>query len=206
MIAVLGVLVAILGVLSAWLGYREETIASQKDQVQSSADGNIADLQRQVDDVKRQNSVLQAENDRLEGRPATLANATPAPSGLPAGTVRHAGPLLLISQGRADLDAPPNDPKWTPGSLDIALQFDGSLGVRSGSAQSVFLGSTKADYNSCSQNVRFQYKGVDRGQLTPGAYICIKTDENRYSALQVVTASREELSLNVETYDPPYEN
>jgi hypothetical protein len=59
---------------------------------------------------------LSAENAALRSQAGLPPPSAVPPAGLQPGTVRHSGQLLLLFDGRADLDAPQNDPKWTPGA------------------------------------------------------------------------------------------
>lgn len=203
-ISVLGILTATMTVVTGVLAYQTAAITKEKEQAQSSA----ASSDNSVSDLQRQNDALMTEINELRSQ-----SNVPGPAGdplpLPGPTVRHSGQLVLAAGVAADLDAPQSNPQWGPGdsaSNDIAYDESYQGISHYTGIPTLALGTTKADYNSCRNTTGYASEGISPDSVQPGMYACIKTSENRYSALRIVQVSPQKLTLNVVTYDPPFDS
>lgn len=64
-------------------------------------------------------------------------------------------------------------------------------------------GDTKADYSTCRGRTGDSSNRIDFGILEVGKYLCVKTEEKRYSALRITSLSPTRVAFDVVTYDPP---
>lgn len=201
---VLGVLTALLTLATGFLAYKTAIVTQAKDQAQVVAADRSTDLsalQRQYDTLKSENDATQAENVRLRAQ-LGLSGPTANPQAPAGATVRHRGQIVLASSGSAiNLDAPESDPQWGGSGSDI--DFNGSrLQLYSGT-QTLILQDVKADYTSCRERTGYGYPVIDLGSLKPGAYLCMKTSDKRYSALRLADFNSSSATFDVVTYDPP---
>lgn len=119
-----------------------------------------------------------------------------------AASVRHRGPLVLATDHRADLDAPPSDPQWPNGNDDVGYSAGPHENLFPNSA-ALYLGDKRASYETCRNTTGYSDKSLDTGSVAPGRYICVKTDRGRYSALRVTQLDSSKIAFDVITYDPP---
>jgi hypothetical protein len=93
-----------------------------------------------------------------------------------------------------------------PGRTDLG--FTGATIAVSDKDLYLRLDSEKADYDSCSARTDYvrvdSYYGIAAKDYPAGTYICVKTDENRYSAVRVLSIDNSKVTFDVVTYDPPF--
>ena len=192
----LAVFAALLAVLAGYLGLQTAKINQAKEE----ANADLSSLQNQFNQLQHQNTQLQAENAQLKSQ-LGLFGATAGPQPISSGSVRHSGQLVLADGGPdADLDSPSSDPQWQSGNTDLSFS---SQEIRVYGATALYLGDTRADYGTCRGRTGYSPNSINTGTLGVGKYLCVKTDENRYSALRVVSLSASQVAFDVMTYDPP---
>ncbi len=203
----LAIVGALLALGTAYLGYQTAQMTQAKEQAQAAAASKGAEASALQD----QNGQLQDQNNKLRSQ---LGGPT-APPRTPTGpSVRHAGQLTLaaVSGGGADLDSPPSDPQWG-GSADLNSDGDLAYGGRNVDfgfySEVLFMKSAKADYDSCSTTTGYG-SGHDStiavADFPIGSYICLKTNEKRYSAIRLIAVDASKATFDVVTYDPPVRN
>lgn len=60
-------------------------------------------------------------------------------------------------------------------------------------------------YSTCAEESGYTRGGIERGSLRQGEQICLRTGENRYAAIKIVSASATEIRLTATVWDPPVE-
>jgi hypothetical protein len=192
---VLAVLSAVLTLGTGFLAYKTAAISQAKDQAQATATTTTNDLTS----LQARYDALQAENTSLKeqlGLPGPSAD----PQTPTAATVRHSGQLVLATGNNADLDSPSSDPQWSTGSTDIGYSvYADRLDV----SNALYLANRKADYATCHNTTGYSDKSFDVGSVAPSKYLCVKTDEKRYSALRITQLDSSKIAFDVVTYDPP---
>jgi hypothetical protein len=198
----LAILTALLALGSAALGLWTAQITQAKEQAQASAatkGTDLSTLQGQFDQLKSQNQQLQSDNAQLRSRlglPGPTGDAQPTRRT----TVRHSGPVTLSFNGNGvDLDSPASDPQWETGAIEIRYASDRSFLVTS---PVIDLGDTKSDYDTCRNTTGYRAGSYDTGSVAVGNYFCVKTSDQRYSALKITGLTAQYLSLDIVTYDP----
>lgn len=205
----LTVLTAVLALGTAFLGYQTAKVTQAKEQAQEVAatkNTDLSSLQNQFDQIKGQNEKLESENTQFRsklGLPGPTAGPQP-----PAGaSVRHAGQIVLSASGEgADLDSPQSDPQWRGGRHDSDLAYDGAALKFAFGGFVLYLGTTKADYQTCHERTGYS-KGsavtIEKGSIQLGDYLCLKTGEGRYSAVRLTQLDSFKATFDVVTYNPP---
>jgi len=209
------VLAAALGVLSALFALQTAQISKAKEQAQTSTQNKETDLtalQGQFDELKRQNETLQYENGQLKLR-LGLPSPTAGPQQPTGASARHSGAIVLsASGGEADLDSLQSDLQWRGklnqyaglGNLGYQdLGYDGTRVLFGNGTVVLFLGSTKADYETCRSRTGYGNVLIDNTTIQPGDYFCMKTGEHRYSAVRLTQMNSSKATFDVVTYDPP---
>ena len=178
------------------------------------ANSSIDVLESQVSSLSAVSSSLSSELAGPTIPPASSGGISLSPTTSAAPSTFHQGPLSIAQNGEElDLDAPASVRSWSiqqggKTDLDYALGNEPFLQPRNGAKFSPVLATgTEANYETCSGPL--PYNSGDGNALLlskalPGAYLCVETDENRYSALQVVSADKTQMTFNVTTYDPPF--
>lgn len=117
-------------------------------------------------------------------------------------TVRHDGSITIALDGNdVDLDSPASDPQWQTGDRDLYFYHSSTKNL-------VFTGpvirvSTPADYTSCRTTTGYRQGAYDVADLTPGEYFCVKTGEQRYSAVKLTGIQSDSVTIDVKTFDSP---
>jgi len=191
----LAVMTAVLALVTGVLGYKTATLNQSKDQAQAavvSTNNDLSSLQTEFD-------ALQTENRRLKAQ-LGLPGPTADPQAPTAATVRHNGQLVLVDAS-ADLDSPSSDPQWNTGTSDIDYEENTIRFIFAATA--LYLGDKRADYETCRNTTGYDDQNIDIGNVAPGAYMCVKTNQGRYSALRVTLLESSKIAFDVVTYDPP---
>lgn len=187
----LTVVTAVLALGTGFLGYKSATVSQARDQAQAAANNTNSDLSSLQADY----DALHAENARLRtqlGLPLPTTDLQ-APTDT---TVRHSGQLVLANDRSADLDSPSSDPQWDTDYSDISHK--GSY-IRVYTT-ALYLGNKEADYNTCRNTTGYSSESLN---TVVGAYICVKTDQKRYSVLRITQLDSSKITFDVITYDPP---
>lgn len=175
---VLTIMAALLALGTAFLGYRSATISDARDQAQAVVADTNNDLAS------------------LRGLPGPTVDPQ-APTTV--ATVRRSGQLTLAAGRYADLDSS-SDPQWDDGLSDIGYSYSGSSINSNSNVSMLYLGDKKADYNTCLNTTGYSREAIG---TVAGAHLCVKTDENRYSAVRIVQPDSSKVTLDIVTYDPP---
>jgi hypothetical protein len=180
------------------LAWKTATISQEKAQAQTSAAQSGADVAA----LKQQVKSLQAETSRMKAQPAPGGpDATPQPTAGPA--LRHGGRIELSPGGPyLDLDSPDSDPQWQSSAYPEIRYVTGRINI---TAQAVYLGDTKADYNSCRNKTGYTSNDIDISSVSVGKYMCVKTSEKRYAAMKILELTPNKVTFDVTVYDPPDE-
>lgn len=191
----LAIVTAVLALGTGFLGYKSATISQARDQAQVAAKNTNSDLSS----LQAKYDALQAENARMRTQ-LGLPLPTVGIQASTAATIRHSGQLVLAVGRGADLDSPSSDPQWDTDYLDIS--YEGShIDVDTNfSAAALYLGDKEADYQTCRNTTGYSGENLN---TVVGAYICIKTDQGRYSALRITQLDSSKVTFDVVTYDPP---
>jgi len=190
----LALVTAALALATGVLGYKTATINQAKDQAQAAAvstNNDLSSLQAEFDALQGENARLKAQLG-LPGPTADIQTPT-------AATVRHSGQLVLADDSGADLDSPSSNPQWNTDALDIGNAYP-AIQVYT---TALYLGDKRADYETCRNTTGYSDEGFDTGSVAPGAYICVKTNEGRYSALRITQLDSSKITFDVVTYNPP---
>lgn len=205
----LTVLAAILALGTAFLGYQTAMVTQAKEQAQAVAankNTDLSSLQGQFDQLKSQNDKLESENTQLRSK-LGLPGPTAGPQPPTGASVRHAGQIVLSASGEgADLDSPQSDPQWRGDGSQADLGYDGSKLDFAYYGFVLYLGTTKADYETCHDRTGYSngYAAtIDSGSIQLGDYLCLKTGEHRYSAVRLTQLAPSKATFDVVTYDPP---
>jgi hypothetical protein len=180
---------------------QDQTIASY-----SAASKSLEDANDQLSQ-----SVVILESQLAATSPAvpskTAETAASPTAGLPNGvTVRHEGRITLATSNYsgADLDAPKTDPQWGPGGSAEISYYSSKFTLQS-AIGALVLGDTVADYATCRDTTGYgQRPNLESGVFQPGAYLCIKTSDGRFSAMHLTAIDPDQATFDVITYDPPY--
>lgn len=213
--AIASVLAVVFGIL--WGNSRDDAqqLKVEIDVVQTSASGELASansvISSQSGVIASQSSQLDAAT-RSSAQAPTTIRSTPATTPSPthtsaaAGTVRNSNPDLRIpGDGRIDLDATPDNKQWTapaPGLEDLFYEGNNYQLLRPiYNAGLLSMGSTVADYESCSNATGY---GGDVNLLgtPPGIYLCAKTPNGVFAAMQVLSFDKDAVQLSITTFEP----
>lgn len=173
----------------------------------ASADQALSSLQAALSSQASAASLLASKLDaqttapNSDGAPASAASGT-------TGQIRHQqnGFIIALSKG-IDLDARKDDLQWVGSRNKDLLNGYSEPGTVSSDTNSgiewVYIGPTKPDYNAC-------YSKSPYADFTPIAlddvihkndFICVLTDEGRYSAVQYVSRTDAAATFNITTYE-----
>jgi len=191
----LALVTAALALATGVLGYKTATINQAKDQAQAAAvstNNDLSSLQAEFDALQGENAHLKAQLG-LPGPTADIQTPT-------AATVRHSGQLVLAYSSEADLDSPSSNPQWDTDTSELVNVYPATIRVNT---TALYLGDKQADYETCRNTTGYSGRYFDTGSLAPGAYICVKTNEGRYSALRITQLDSSKITFDVATYDPP---
>jgi len=121
-------------------------------------------------------------------------SATPAVSG-----IFHQGRLELAFNTCADLDAPPSDSRWgelsantDAGGGDLCSQYPSFVGVNSATLVTVNSGTDTTCQNATGWFAPNLYKDLN---LSAGSFVCVHTNQGRYSLLRVITINSADNSI-----------
>jgi cell division protein FtsB len=206
--AVLALLTAGFGVLSAYLGVQTAQLTRDQKQSESAAQSAGAEdstLQNQNQQLQQGNTELRQENNQLRSQ-----LGAPTASSIPGQepTVRHAGKVVMATGGPSvNLDAPSSDPQWgTTGASDgnAEIGYSNRTTVVGWTKRYLPLESAKADYETCRTRTGYiNIGGTYISDVTAGMSFCFQTDENRYSAVKILSIDTAGTTLDIVTYDPP---
>lgn len=191
----LAVLTALLTLGAAYLGYMSASLSNARDQAEEAAadtDNDLSSLQGKYDALRTENARLREQLGLPGPPPDPGTSATEA-------RVRRSGQLTLATSRSGDLDSPSSDPQWDDGQADI--YYSGSAIVTYTSfVDLLYLGSKEADYDTCRNTTGYSDESIG---AEDGAYICVKTSDNRYSAVRMTQPDSSKITLDIVTYDPP---
>jgi hypothetical protein len=146
-------------------------------------------------------------------RPTTSATPIPAPGGgtaaaLPAGVeVRRAtGTEAITLRPSYGVDLDNNtSPNWAvavgganngrdvgSGSSADRLYFTGDYAVVTGAPE----------YATCARETGYTRGGIELGSLQTGDNICVRTSEDRYALVTIVTAAEQAIQFRAVVWDP----
>lgn len=187
---------ALLALGTAFLGYKSATISEARNQAEVVA----ADTNNELTSLQEEYEKLQAENTRLREQLGLPGPTTDSQDPATSATVRRGGQLTLAASRSADLDSP-SDPQWDDGFLDISYSGNsGSIDIYSGAVSMLYLADEEADYETCRNTTGYSSESIG---TVAGAYFCVRTNENRYSAVRIDQFDSSRITLDVVTYDPP---
>jgi hypothetical protein len=129
--------------------------------------------------------------------PAVGTATTPAT--IAARGVYHQGRLALAYNGCADLDAPASDPTWgeltasgNGGGGDICSQYPSLYGANNATLVAVNSGTD----TTCQSATGWIASGTSQSfNLSVGSFLCVHTNQNRYSLLRVVSINSADSSI-----------
>lgn len=135
--------------------------------------------------------------------PTSTANPTPtAVAGSPQ--VRRTGQVTVPIAGNAiDLDSPRTDPQWSTDYPD--LDYYGEYFDFQSADQFLPVGATEPTFESCRNTTGYlnAYSDLDVGNVVPGDYLCLITDERRLSIVRILTFDDKAAQFDITVYDPP---
>lgn len=138
---------------------------------------------------------------------STSPTESPAPSPTVSQTVRNSGPILLVNDGKADLDSTSSDWSESAGSHSDITRVSGSTTISAlGTAQMAVLDDTTSgtpDPAKCPAALAHPTQQIDvYSGLKPGAIICVITDEGRFATVQYVRYDGDGVHLTAKSYGP----
>jgi hypothetical protein len=131
-------------------------------------------------------------------------SATPAASG-----IYHEGRLELAFNTCADLDAPASDSQWgelstspNAGGGDMCSQYPSFVGVKDATLVTVNSGNDNVCQNATGWFPTGYYKDL---KLSVGSFLCVHTNQGRYSLLQVesINSPADSIVFSVKTFKKP---
>jgi hypothetical protein len=137
---------------------------------------------------------------------ASTAATTPATT---AAGIYHQGTLTLAYNGCADLDAPPSDPQWGElsasggaGGGDLCSEYPSFAGVNNATLVTVNSGTDTTCQDATGWISVNSYQDLN---LSVGSFVCVHTNQGRYSLLRVVTINSSDNSVVflVKTFKKP---
>lgn len=142
----------------------------------------------------------------LTPRASTTAttSATPAATG-----IYHQGTLELAFNTCADLDAPPSDSQWgelsanpDAGGGDLCSEYPSFAGVNGATLVTVNSGTDTTCQNATGWLPPNEGKDLN---LSVGSFVCVHTNQGRYSLLRVVAINSADSSIvfSVKTFKKP---
>ena len=144
--------------------------------------------------------------------PSSLEPRASTPASKPttaAGGIYHQGSLDLAYNGCADLDAPPSDPQWGElsassgaGGADLCSQYPYFSATNNASLVAVSSGATTTCQNATGWISSNSYQDLN---LSVGSFMCVHTNQNRYSLLRVasVNSANNSIVFSVKTFKKP---
>lgn len=173
---------------------------------QSAANSDLASASAQIDLLGSTVSSLQSENASLSSQlSVALQGIVPTPpSPTTPGSIRENQPLVFKTYMGTQFDLDYNG-VGAPANLDVQYVDGGALAVL-GKAQMVLLNDGKpavADYPNCIGAQNYNTGPIVLKDLPAGVGICLRTDESRIVALQLVEADSTVASLGSTVFDPP---
>lgn len=125
---------------------------------------------------------------------------TTGPSGPVDAGVYHHGTLVLPNQEAADLDSPPDVFQWDAGATDIYIPIGDDLSSDVNS-QILFAKDNGGDY--CQTSSGYADVSLPRKSLKPGYFVCVRTDEGRFSRLKITNVTADAVTFTVDTFKLP---
>jgi hypothetical protein len=102
----------------------------------------------------------------------------------------HSGPAGSSAGGGSDIDYGSNP--------DIGLDIN----------QDAAIESSNAGYATCAEETAYSHNGILEGDLqkivNAHEKICVRTDQNRYALLSVLSVSSAEIEFTATVWDPPF--
>jgi hypothetical protein len=132
------------------------------------------------------------------------ASSTPAATG-----IYHQGALELAFNSCADLDAPSSDSQWGElsanpdvGGADLCSQYPSFAGVNNAALVTVNSGTGTTCQNATGWFAVNYYKDLN---LSVGSFVCVHTNQGRYSLLRVAAINSADSSIvfSVKTFKKP---
>ena len=211
-VEIIGALVAICALIFGFVQKTEAnnattTVTNQEQTINNYGQANSS-LQSAYDLATSSNAQLASQVSSLQSAVTTTVTVTPSStsgSGSSAadgvGTVYHADPLVLLPSGdAANLDAPSTDHGWTR-TVDNGFPDFSFNGVEfRGQAFSQIKQSNKGDYPDCSSS-GFGGAAIPYLEVPVNSFICVKTSDGRYAALQLQSADPKQATFDVKVYD-----
>ena len=147
------------------------------------------------------------------GSPSTLKSQPSTAATIPATTgtsgVYHQGRLDLAYNGCADLDAPPSDSQWgeltassSAGGADLCSSYPSFAAVNNAALVTVNSGTDTTCQDATGWITSDSYQNLN---LSVGSFLCIHTNQGRYSLLRVVAINSADSSIvfSVKTFNKP---
>ena len=145
------------------------------------------------------------------------SSTTSAPTAKEAGTaggnggsaaIYHQGPLTIAYNTCADTDAPPSDPQWgfaasyQGGAVDICSESPSFVGINAATLVTVKSGSNTSCQNATGWLPPNGYADL---HLSVGSFLCIHTNQDRYSLLRVeaIDSVSNAVTFFVKTFSSP---
>jgi hypothetical protein len=199
--AVLGLLTAVFVLLTGFFVKKTDTATNKVDTTQE-----------QVKILASKNAALEADNAQKDARIARLeasqsagpvSSDDPLPPDTAAPAVFHRGPLVLKLDNQADLDALPEQTQWNVNgtAYDISISDDsGPSHLHIYMNSNALLSSQEPSFATCHDATGYSAAEIPMTKLAKAKTLCVLTDEGRYSALKVKSATALEASFDVTTY------
>ena len=151
--------------------------------------------------------VFSVKTFKKPGDPSASAGSGTSGSVGSAG-IYHQGTLDLAYGGCADLDAPPSDPQWGElsagagaGGADLCSMYPSFTGSNSATLVTVNSGTDTTCQNATGW-IATSYQDLN---LSVGSFICVHTNQGRYSLLRVTAINSADSSIvfSVKTFKKP---
>lgn len=142
--------------------------------------------------------------------PPSSGPRTPDGSGNPqASAIYRKGPLTLAYATCVDLDAPLSDRQWgevsigaTSGGTDLCSESPAFVGTNGATIVTVNSGTDTTCQNATGWLQENSYQDL---HLSVGSYVCVHTDQGRYSLLRVaaIDSTSSSITFMVKTFKKP---
>jgi hypothetical protein len=146
---------------------------------------------------------------------ATGSTSPPLPTGVSVRRSTGSVPIKLTDGYGVDLDDNVS-PNWLAhsgpagsgagGGSDVDYGSDSTTGLDF--SQDAAVEQDAAGYATCAEETAYSHNSIPEGDLQKDMQahdkICVRTDQNRYALLTIISVSPTEVEFAVTTWDPPF--
>jgi len=210
-------IVLLTAIISAVVGFRSASVSKDKastaQQQSSQVSSQNQGLQKQLSDAQSTIAALQASL-------AAAQDPAPSPSPTDPGVALPDNVSVRRTTGKNTIRLQPNygvdldndsSPNWNAGNgplgssagYGLDIQLDPTyekVDILNDSAKE----SAGSSYSTCAQETDYANSGWALPKLRKGDEYCVRTTEQRFALVKIISASSAQLAFTVTVWDPPY--